>query len=234
VVAAGWLTVHMTARAEGQPAEASWQLPVPAEVPRTEGREFRFLEPRGFSQDAIALFRLDEDDRATEIIREDGIYSVRGQEHYRVVISPDERHRVESVRLRELPSEIHVNQSATKALPGRWEFEIFVSSSALFSRRARLFYDMETPTGPLTGEIHLTVRPPTLQHLKLAGTIGAAVTLHSAGILAATLVGSDPDWLSELSRFNPLNGLQFWFLISIPLSWVGLRLFDWLQYCWKG
>lgn len=241
VVAPGRLTVHVTARAEGQPASASWELAVPARVQRPEGREFRFLEPHGFSRDTVALFRLDEDDRATEVLRRDGIYAVRGQERYRLVICPDERlrpderHRVSSVRLRELPSDVHVNESATRTLPDRWEFEIFVCSNALLSRRVRLYYDMKTQAGILTGEIHLAVRPPALRHLKLAATVGAAVTLHSAGVLAALLVGNDPDWLQELAGFNPLaGGTQFWFLTSIPLAWAGLRLIDWLQYCWKA
>jgi hypothetical protein len=94
---------------------------------------------------------------------------------------------------------------------------------------------MDSPTGPLSGEIHLKIHPPGLSHLKLSLTLGVAATLQSAGILVSALRGNSSGWAQDLARFNPLKGgVQLWFLTSIPLAWASLRLLDWLQYRWKS
>jgi hypothetical protein len=235
VAAPGKLDLEITGDVDGHVARSAWSATVPLEAPRPPERRFRFLEPRGFSRDAVNVFALKDDDEATEVASDQGTYPVCGRERYRVVIRPDAGRHVTKVRLRELPEQVHVNNSATKALPGRWEFEIFIAANTAFTRRARLFYDMESPAGPLTGELHLALLPPSLLHLKFAATLGAAVTLQSVTVLLRTLLGNGPDWLTELARFSPFSGgAYFWMLVSIPLAWGGLRLADRLQLRWKS
>jgi hypothetical protein len=235
VLAAGQVTVSLSALAAGQRVEARRQLTVPTAPARPEGKAFRFLEPRRLSVDQIDVRPLEPAD-APPIQPVRGIYPLRGREHYRIVIRPSHV-GVTGVRLRELPEQVHVNPSGTKALPGRWEFEVFVPANAFLTRPARLFYDMETPEGTFSGEVHLAIGPPRWKYGGIAIALGAALTLQSAGALLTVLLGGAPDWGKVLARFNPLNGLHaahFWQLLSIPVAWVGLELIDRLQYRWQA
>jgi hypothetical protein len=234
IAAPGELGIEISGSADGHQARSAWSALVPVAPPRPPERRFRFLEPRGLARDAVTVFAL-HDDVPREVLSREGVYPVCGRERYRIVIRPDAGKRVSDIRLRELPEQVHVNQSAKQVVAGRWEFEVFIAANTLLTRRARLFYDMETPTGPLTGELHLTLLPSPWRHLRLAATLGVAITVQSLTALFGALLGNDPQWGTELARFHPFSGSgRFWALFSIPIAWGGLQLIDRLQYRWRS
>jgi hypothetical protein len=227
VVGPGHLRVCVAARVEGQSAEADWDFEVPAEIHRPAEQRYCFLEPRKLSDDYVTLHPREPED-APAIAAVSGIYWVRGKEHYRVVIRPSHP-KASDVQLRELPEVLHVNRSATRHSAGRWEFEVFLPSDNMWTTPDRLFYDVQTPEGPMSGEIHLAIRPPAWKHWRIAATLGVALTAQSLTMLLHALFGEEANWVEALKSLDPLRGVRFWYLGSIPAARVLFGAYDWLQ-----
>lgn len=234
VLAPGPVGIHVSGTIDGHALQLSRTEQVPAALPRDGGRRFRFLEPRGLSVDAVEI-RPVEPENAPPVPRDRGTYAVRGKQHYRVVIRP-QGGGAQAVKLRELPEQVHVLPNVRES-KDRWEFEIFLPSNEPWSKPARLFYDVMTPDGTRTGEIHLAIQPPPAKRWIVAATLGAAITAQSLSLFVGGLFGSSPEWKEIWPQFNPLNGLEgrhFFQAASIPLIWAALRCADWVQYRWRS
>jgi hypothetical protein len=226
VVKAEQLHVLLSATAQGQPTRWERDLVVPRLPAREQRPIFRFLEPRRLANDAITI---EQHESGQAVRAERGDYPLVGGEQYLITIKPQHPNAT-AVRLREIPGIIHVRESKPNAVQKSWSFLVEVQHNDLLSKPERLLYDVETPEGAATGQIHLRLMPPSGRLWRFALTLTAGVLIH--GLIAVGSVILSPealnrDWLSE---FNPSRDWSIFSPFGVPLIYAGMRVLDHFLY----
>ncbi len=227
VVAAPKLEVLLSASVKEARSEARRVLPVEPPVSRVE-RRFRFLEPRRLARDQVRLYEADKDGPRRAVPEQHGVYLLEGGRQYLVEITPMQPGAT-GVRLNEIAGLLQVRKSE-KNQQGAWVFVVDVTGPALLRKPERLFYEVETPLGKLSGEIPVCLKQSAGRFWQVAGTLGAAITVQGVVGVGRLLHQVNYSFLETLKEFRPAEHYTVFFLLSIPAAWLGLRVFDWLQY----
>src|SRR5262249_4960110 len=150
------LDLSLGASVDGQRPEARRRLGVEPPAP-AGGTRFRFLEPRRLARDRQRVFEILGDSRLRAVPQPGGVYVLESGCQYRVEVVPMQP-GVQAVRLNDSPGLFHVRKSERVAQQGAWHFTLDVTAPHLLRRPERLFYEMDTPEGKLTGEIPVSLK----------------------------------------------------------------------------
>lgn len=192
--------------------------------------EFQFLEPRSLSKDEIVI--REASGNKDQIEKHQGCYSLSGRCRYEVTIRPPRDRQVESIDLQGVPETVHVRKADHDPVNNAWKFEIDVTFRNLFRVAERIHYQVHTPDGILTGEIHVALRPIWYRLLMFAVTLGAALTIQGVSEFTKRLLNPDyaVEHLFDTERFVWSNDYPLLFVLSIPAIWLTLWIVDRLQY----
>ncbi|MCE9534014.1 MAG: hypothetical protein K8T89_23260 [Planctomycetes bacterium] len=221
------LDLAMSATIGTQRAEWSETLKIKPPISR-ESKRFRYLEQRGLAQDDVKISNCDgEKDEPTP--RQHSTYIVRAGSKYRITIKPKQSN-VKAVTLmnlephRQIPTNAKVRDSA-------WSFEVEVVAPNLLRRRDQFYYEILTDKDEkLTGEIPTCVVQTSVRFWQAAAALGLATTVQGFTAFARFIRDFDASPLKVASETDWNNPLKASLLLSIPLAWVGLKCFDWVQY----
>ena len=211
--------------------EARRRLRVEPPAP-ADGKRFRFLEPRRLARDRQRIYEIAGDRPPRAVAQPGGVYLLESGCQYRVEIVPMQP-GVRAVKLNDNAGLFQVRKSERDPKLGGWVFTLDVTAPQLLRRPERLFYEMETADGKLTGEIPVSVKQSAWGYWRVALALGAATTAQGVAALGRFLRQADASLLDSLSEFNPAEHFSLFFLLSIPTAWLGLRLFDRLQYLFR-
>jgi hypothetical protein len=231
VLAGSELDLTMTANIDGQRPEAHQTLRVEPPVPPS-GRRFRFLEPRRLARDRHRIDEILGEGHTRAVPEQRGVYLLEGGCQYRVEILPMQPN-VSDVKLNEITGLLQVRKRE-KTGHGGWVFTVDVTAHHLLRKPDRLFYEMDTPEGKLTGEIPICLKQSSWRFWQVAAALGAATTIQGGAALGRYLSEEAHSLVDVFARFDPAKHLSVLFLLSIPAAWVGLRFLDWLQYQFRG
>jgi hypothetical protein len=227
VVASAELEVMLSASVKEARSEARRMLRVEPPVSRTEKR-FRFLEPRRLARDQLRLYEAVADGPRRAVAEQHGVYLLEGGRKYLVEITPMQPGAT-GVHLKEIAGLLQVRKDE-KSKEGAWVFVVDVTGPPLLRKPEQLFYEVETAEGKLSGEIPICLKAAAGRYLQVAAALGVAVTAQGAVGVARILHQVDYSLLEAVREFKPAEHFTVFFLLSIPVAWVGLRLIDWLQY----
>lgn len=230
VIRPGPIEIVLGAAAMGHRTKVRIPWEVPVVQAKTERPPFRFLEPRRLSMDQISIYR-GKRKRSDPVVAHEGAYPVHGLEHYQIVIRP-QISGVRAIELREAPEKVAILYRNHDRDANEWTFLVEVLANNLFSNAQRLYYDVDSDTGPLTGEIHLVVKPPRRRYLLFAATAGAALTIQG-GVGLFRVVRDSSYSLDQLFATAAVTWdlhINVLSLISIPLIWVAMPVADAIKY----
>jgi len=227
VVASAELEVMLSASVKDARSEARRVLRVEPPVSRTEKR-FRFLEPRRLARDQLRLYEATEEGPRRAVPEQHGVYLLEGGRKYLVEITPMQPGAT-GVHLKEIAG-LPQGRKDQKSKEGAWVFGGDATGPPLLRKPEQLFYEVETAEGKLSGEIPICLKAAAGRYLQVAAALGVAVTAQGAVGVARFLHQVDYSLLEAMREFKPAEHFTVFFLLSIPVAWVGLRLVDWLQY----
>jgi hypothetical protein len=217
------LEVVLAATAHGNRVEARITKTIEP-LPPQEEKTFRFLEPTRLAKDTVRIFRMVNDERLLAEQRRETFFLERGNK-YRLEIQPRQS-SVHEVKLNDPWKALKREKQGDT-----WVFTIeVVAGPDLFRKEERLYYEMETEKGKLTGEIPLCVKPSRWRHLQIAGYLGVVATFQGAMQVAQLVLKNDVSILDVVDNFHRAEYYRILYILSIPLAWVGLRFADWVQY----
>jgi hypothetical protein len=228
VVAQRELDLVMAASVNGQRPEARRTLRIdpPAVTPE---QRFRFLEPRRLARDRLRIYQIVGDGKLRAVPERTGTYLLESGCQYQVEIQPMQP-GVAAVRVNEIPGQLHVRKTEKHAQKEEWTVILDVTGHQLLRKPERLFYEMMTPAGKLTGEIPICLKQSSGGFWQVAAALGLATTIQGVAALGRFFQDTGPSVTETLARFDPSEHLKVLYLLSIPGAWLGLRIVDWCQY----
>lgn len=223
------ITVNLSGSALGQRAEDQREVDIPT-TDRGERRHFQFLEPRRLSRDDVSISRVNPDGETPVIPDSHGAFLLREGYQYNLVIKPQNKQAAD-VRLGEMTGILNVRNKEVDEIEKSWRFLLDVMGTGLLQRPEILFYDVVTQDEKLAGEVPLRLKSSPSRFWKIAGALGAALTLQGAyAAVRKFFVQEDLSVWEAFGDFDFRRDYNLLFLLSIPLAFFGLRCFDWLQY----
>jgi hypothetical protein len=228
VVAQRELELIMVATVNGQRPEAWRTLRIDPPVPPAEKR-FRFLEPRRLARDRLRIYEIAGDGKLRAVPEQKGTYLLEGGRQYRVEIRPTQP-GVVAVKLNDIPGLLHVRKTEENSQESEWILVVDVTGHQLLRKPERLFYEMETPGGKLSGEIPICLTQSSSRFWQVAAALGLAITVQGVAAVGPFLQDADRSVAEAFTHFDPSKHLKVLYLLSIPAAWLGLRVVDWFQY----
>jgi hypothetical protein len=113
---------------------------------------------------------------------------------------------------------------------GKWSFTIELTSAVALRKPERIYYEVETNGGRLTGEIPVCLLPNRWLYWKTAGVVGLTAPLQGFEALRRTLMEASFDPVQLVTEFDPTRHVSLLLLGCIPLFWCLYRAADWVQY----
>jgi hypothetical protein len=231
------LDVTINGRLKDQEATETLTKHVRRLVLRRRFTPFRFLRPRRTSND---LVRVEEKvgDKSVAVRRNSqGHFVVCGGQTYSLRVEPEQE--VEKLLFETVPADINKNSKPQPDETGRvWHAELEIETDELLSKPLTMTYAVELTRDKTTGDerrlhgdVRLRVLPPRWKHLLFAAKYGGTAT----GFGALGLVSKFTQAGSSLTQFFAnltLAGDTLWLLalLTVPAMWLGLRLWDAIQY----
>jgi hypothetical protein len=228
VVAQRELELVMVGGVNGQRPEARRKLRIEPPLPPAEKR-FRFLEPRRLARDRLRIYEIVGDGKLQAVQEKKGTYLLEGGCQYQVEIQPMQP-GVEKVKLNDIPGLLHIRKTEKHSQKAEWILMVDVTGHHLFRKSERLFYEMETSEGKLTGEIPICLKQSPWRFWQVATALGIAVTVQGVAAIGHFLQHAKYSFSEAFLHFDPSENLKILYLLSIPTAWMALRIADWLQY----
>jgi hypothetical protein len=194
-------------------------------------RSYVFLEPRRQFDGQIEIHEVDSTGSQTQAIFSDqhSMWPLRGGVRYQVVIRSKAGGVVASIRIRDIPGMIVVRNGELDPKSGSWEFIIDVTSNDLLSKSEVIYYDVDNNGDKAIGEIPICLMPHPWKHWKIAGVLGATMTLQGMTALAKFFYHAD-DPIHVFVDFKIGEDFNLLYLLVIPVCWAGLKFTDWFAY----
>ena len=224
------IDVKVSVDVENQRSEKTVTLTVEPPAPLGE-RSYLFLEPRRQFEGQIEVHEVDSMGEQTIAIFSDQYswWRLRGGLRYQIVVRSKIAKPVDSIHIRDIPGMIVIRNSEKDPKDGSWKFIIDVTSNDLLSRPEIIYYDVESNGDKAIGEIPVCLMPHPWKHWKIAGVLGATMTLQGGNALTKFLYHAD-DVFAVFADFKLSEDYNVFYLLVIPVFWAGLKITDWLSY----
>lgn len=197
--------------------KSEWREILKIAKPKAASAEmFRFLEPRRLARDVVSIVHA-HTKRA--VPQDHSTFLLEAHSKYQVTIKP--AHEADDVEVGEIPTLAHILKRDRKK--GQWEFTLEVLASGIVRKSERLYYEVSTKDGTMSGEVPICVHRTFWQYFSSALQWGILSLIGGGFGIWSWWKAYGLNW----ERFEMFDLLR---VFAIPICLFGYWFLDWLQY----
>jgi hypothetical protein len=224
------LDVNIGVDVESERSSATFTLQVDKPPPLGATR-YLFLEPCRPFAGRIEIHELDATNQPTKQLVSDQNtgWPLCGGMRYQIIIRSKHNSPVDSIRIRDIPGMIVLRSDEKSTKDGSWRFVIDVINHDWLCKSEVINYDVKNLGEKELGEIPILLMPQPWKHWKVAAILGATMTLQGVTAIPKLLHHAD-DPFRLFTEFKLDEDYNLFFMLTIPVFWLGLKITDWVFY----